>query len=63
MERRQLLLEKLTDADGELKSGKEYAWNIARVGFSSGLSADCARGCGGDAHGRGGRGIGGSGAE
>jgi hypothetical protein len=32
-------------------------------GFRWALSADCARGCGGDAHGRGGRGIGGSGAE
>jgi hypothetical protein len=32
------LLDKLTDEDGELKSGKEYAWNIARGGSSSGLS-------------------------
>ena len=32
------LLEKLTDEDGELKSGKEYAWNIVRGESSSGLS-------------------------
>jgi hypothetical protein len=32
------LLGKLTGEDGEVKSGKEYAWDIARGGSSSGLS-------------------------